>query len=274
MDLNEINLVFDKIINTNSSERKDIPGMSKDRADIIVGGIMPLKVLIKYAGASKLIISGNGIREGAFFKYYFYKYKINEKIVANVLQHNIDNILLRYDVDIQHSYLIRKLSIDLYDSLISLHKLDDSYRKLLKVSALLHDIGLHVDYYNHHYHGFYLTLNSRINGLNFKELVICAFVVGMHRNEDLKQEWTDYQPVINSDDYEAIQILSLFVRISEELCKTQNGNIKELKCIKTKNSVNIIIEGNSSNQYIPALLQCEKAFKKLFDKNLVLQQSN
>lgn len=273
MDTKEANDIFDKIVGTDSGERKDIPGLSKERADIIVGGLIPLKVLTEYTEAEKLIISGNGLREGAFFRHYFHKYKLNEEIVNDVLQHSTDNILLRYDVDIHHSHLIKKLSLELFDQLKNYHNLNGRFRKLLEVGALLHDIGLHVDYYDHHYHGFYLAVNSRINGLTYRELIICAFIIGMHRDEDFKREWTDYRPVIDSDDYEAIQKLSIFVRISEELCKTQDGNIKELKCVKTKNNVKIIpIKDGSADLYLPSALQSEKTFKKLFDRNLIIGQ--
>ncbi|MDW5299188.1 MAG: exopolyphosphatase [Sedimentibacter sp.] len=265
----DIHEMYDIITSLKSNELKNIPGLKKERADIIAGGLIPLKVLLDFIGSDRLIVSGNGLREGAFFKHYFDKYKLNGEIVNSVLQHSIDNVLLKYDVDLQHSYRIRKLSLDLYDQLDSLHQLDGSYRKLLEVGSLLHDVGLHIDYYDHHYHGFYLAINSKINGLSYRELVICAFIVGMHRNEDFKQDWADYYPVINQDDYNAIQKLSLFVRISEELCKSQNGNIKELKCSIKKNNVNIIpINYEYSGIELPTYLQSEKAFKKIFFSNM------
>ncbi|MGB4439432.1 MAG: exopolyphosphatase, partial [Sedimentibacter sp.] len=188
IDSNDVNDLFEYVINTKKNERKEIPGLNKERTDIIVGGLIPLKILLDYIKPKKIVVSGNGLREGSFFKYYFKKYMLDGEIVNNVLQHSIDKTLLKYDIDIHHSHLIRKLSLDLFDQLKEIHELEDEYRKLLDVSSLMHDIGLHVDYYNHHYHGFYLTLNSRINGLDYREIVICSFVIGMHRNEDLKQD--------------------------------------------------------------------------------------
>ncbi len=272
MTSGDINLIYNQIAGTKSNERKNIAGLNKERADIIMGGLIPLKVLMEYTDSNKLLISGNGLREGAFYKYYFNKYKLSEEIVNNVLQHSVDNILLKYDVNIQHSYLIQKLSLDLFHQLKELHQLDEDAIKLLKISSLLHDIGLHVDYYNHHHHGFYLALNSRINGLTYKELIICAFIIGMHRNEDFKQDLSEYRDVITSDDFDLIQKLSIFIRISEELCKIQNGNIIELKCKATKNNVKIIpISKFLSKIDLSPTLQCEKTFRKLFGRSLILE---
>ncbi|MDR0287014.1 MAG: hypothetical protein LBI03_04805 [Clostridiales bacterium] len=58
--------------------RKEIPGIEKKRADIILGGLCPLTVLIennislgKYSNTDPaLIISMSGVREGAFYKEY------------------------------------------------------------------------------------------------------------------------------------------------------------------------------------------------------------
>jgi exopolyphosphatase / guanosine-5'-triphosphate,3'-diphosphate pyrophosphatase len=60
------------------------------------------------------------------------------------------------------------------------------------VGALLHDVGMYIDYYNHHKHGFYLALNARLNGLRNRERVMCAYIVGMHRETGLKEDWKQY----------------------------------------------------------------------------------
>lgn len=271
IDSNDVEKIYESIINVKKSERKDIPGLNKERSDIIVGGLTPLKILLEYTKSDNLIISGNGLREGAFFRHYFNKYMQNEEIVNDVLQHSIDNTLLKYDIDVHHSHLIKKLSLDLFDQLINIHNLNIDDRKLLEISCLLHDIGLHIDYYEHHNHGFYLTMNSRINGLTYRELIICSFIVGMHRNEDLKKDWNDYSPLISQNDYETILKLSIFVKISEELSKAHNGSIQEIKCKITKNNVKLILTKNDfdSSESECTSLQSEKFFKKVFDKNLI-----
>ncbi len=271
MSVKDAEDIFCLIENTERFSRKDIPGVNKDRADIILGGLVPIKVLMEYTGAQNVIISGNGLREGAFYRYYFSKYELNENFADDVLQHSTDNISLKYDVNIQHGHMIKHLSLNLFDQLKEIHKLEDSTRKLLGIGALLHDVGLYVDYYDHHCHGFYLALNSRINGLTYRELVICAFIIGMHRNDELKTDWKDYCPVIDSGDFETIRKLSIFVRVCEELCKSQNGNIKEIKCSTEKNNIKITpVSHDAKALQLPKTLQCEKAFRKIFGRNLII----
>ncbi|GLB46413.1 exopolyphosphatase [Philodulcilactobacillus myokoensis] len=58
------NHIFDQIISSNLEQRKQIPGLSKDRADIIVGGLTPVISLLRHLDSDRLIFSNNGLRDG------------------------------------------------------------------------------------------------------------------------------------------------------------------------------------------------------------------
>ncbi|MBP1743207.1 MAG: exopolyphosphatase [Firmicutes bacterium] len=265
----EVQEVYAKVTAATISERKEISGLQKDRADIISGGLVPLKVLMEYIDSPMLVVSGNGLREGVFFKQYLEKLGFKDEIVTNVLQHSIFNTLKKYDAGIQHSYHIRKLSLEMYDQLQELHGLGRKYRKLLEVGALLHDIGLYLDYYNHHSHGFYLALNSGINGINNRELVICAFIIGMHRSESLKKDWNEYKLYMDKSDYEAVKKLSLFVRIAEELDRNEYGSVEAMHCSEKEDRVKInLVSGKASEPGSVISLKCGKDFRKVFGRNL------
>jgi exopolyphosphatase/guanosine-5'-triphosphate,3'-diphosphate pyrophosphatase len=269
MDSCEVQDVYRKVTEARINERKDIPGLQKDRADIIAGGLVPLKVLMEYIDSKTLVVSGNGLREGVFFKHYLEKLGFRDELVTNVLQHSIFNTLKKYDSGIQHSYHIRKLSLEMFDQLQDLHCLGKNHRKLLEVGALLHDIGLYLDYYNHHSHGFYLALNSGINGINNRELVCCAFIIGMHRSESLKKDWNEYKLYMTKGDYEAVKKLSLFLRIAEELDRNEYGSVEGISCSLEGDRVGIkLVSGNGNEQASAFSLKCEKDFRKAFGKNL------
>jgi exopolyphosphatase/guanosine-5'-triphosphate,3'-diphosphate pyrophosphatase len=269
MELSEVREVYRNVTDAKNSERKEMPGLQKDRADIIAGGLVPLKVLMEYTNSKMLVVSGNGLREGVFFKQYLEKLGFKDDLVTNVLQHSIFNTLNKYDASIQHSYHIRKLSLEMYDQLQEMHGLNSNHRMLLEVGALLHDIGLYLDYYNHHSHGFYLALNSGINGINNKELVICAFIIGMHRSESLKKDWNDYRLYMTRNDYEAVKKLSLFVRAAEELDRNEYGSVEALHCSLEENKVKMnLVSKKAPEQGNILSLKCEKDFRKIFGKNL------
>lgn len=271
----EVSYIYEKVSSVNLKQRKRIPGMNKDRADIITGGLTPLISLMKFLGTKRIIISGKGLREGVFFKRYLETVRsINtidsdRTIIDNVLIHSIDNILRRYEANIRHSYHVQQLALSLFDQTKELHGLGEEERKLLKVGALLHDIGMYVDYYNHHKHGFYLMINSRLYGLNNRELVICAFIVAMHREDKFDQSWQKYKMLINKRDYQIIQFLSLFTRLAEKLDRSEYSKIKDIYCDIQENTIDVKLKTDEDGELeIASALKFKKEFRRLLKKNL------
>lgn len=63
-----INETFEKIISMNREERKKVPGINKERADIIVGGLIPVILLMNYLDSDRIMFSTSGLREGILFE--------------------------------------------------------------------------------------------------------------------------------------------------------------------------------------------------------------
>ncbi|GHP14125.1 exopolyphosphatase [Lentilactobacillus fungorum] len=64
----QVNDTFQRILGENLEERKKVPGISKTRADIIVGGLIPLVLLMNYLDSDRIIFSTSGLREGILFE--------------------------------------------------------------------------------------------------------------------------------------------------------------------------------------------------------------
>lgn len=63
-----INETFERIIGMNLDERKKAPGINKERADIIVGGLIPVILLMNYLDSDRIMFSTSGLREGILFE--------------------------------------------------------------------------------------------------------------------------------------------------------------------------------------------------------------
>ena len=63
-----INETFERIIGMNLDERKKVPGINKERADIIVGGLIPVILLMNYLDSDRIMFSTSGLREGTLFE--------------------------------------------------------------------------------------------------------------------------------------------------------------------------------------------------------------
>lgn len=266
----EVHYAYKQVTTVGWEERGHIPGVDKDRADIIPAGFTIVKTLMEYLGAPRLIVSGSGLREGAFFENYFRVIQAGSPVVEDVLTHSITNILKTYDAKLDHCYHVRKLALSLFDQTQELHGSGREGRHLLSVASLLHDIGMSVDYCNHHRHGFYLVLNSRLNGLSNRELVMCAFIVGLHGGEgDFKNDWKNYKMLINKEDIETVKKLGLYLRLAENLERYGFGNVEKLTCHLTPDTLEIKLQAqHSPDLEINTAMKNEKIFAKLFQRKL------
>ena len=60
--------IYQKVYSTPASLRQNIPGMEKSRADIILAGLTPMKVLMDMLGSKKCVVCSHGVKEGVFFR--------------------------------------------------------------------------------------------------------------------------------------------------------------------------------------------------------------
>jgi len=271
LDYKAVSCVYNEITSKDLEEIIKIPGVKKERVDIITAGLVPVKMLMEYLGSNSLLISGNGVREGIFYEHYLKEINYKGAQLDDVLEHSVTNILKNYYINIQHSQHVRMLALEIFDQTQLIHRFDESYRKLLSTASLLHDIGSYIDYYNHHKHGFYLTLNSKINGLTSKEKLLCAFLVGFHRDADFKEDWKKYNMIIKKEDYNDIKKLSIFLKIAEKLDRSEYTIVENVECDITKKAVAIkVITESNPNLEIEAALKYKKDFLKAFKKELII----
>ena len=80
---------------------------------------------------------------------------------------------------------------------------------------MLHDIGVIVDYHDHHKHGFYLILNAGLPGFAHRELALVALLVRAHRKSPPNFDWM--RPVLEDGDEERFWRLASCLRLAEQL---------------------------------------------------------
>lgn len=64
-----VNKTFRALLSRNLANRKKMPGLETQRADIIIGGILPLVMLLQMLDADRVIFSESGVREGIISEY-------------------------------------------------------------------------------------------------------------------------------------------------------------------------------------------------------------
>jgi exopolyphosphatase/guanosine-5'-triphosphate,3'-diphosphate pyrophosphatase len=104
-------------------------------------------------------------------------------LFADLRRTSVLNLAAQYHPDAAHTDHVATLALAMFDELarLGLHDGDRVERELLWAACMLHDIGMTVDYDDHHKHSRYLILNGGLPGYSPIEVAIIAQAARYHR---------------------------------------------------------------------------------------------
>lgn len=253
--------------NLSLEERKSIKGISKERADILPGALAEIAVLLKMTGISDIIISGSGLREGLLYEYLLK----DQQPIKDVLDFSLQNTMNNYEMNQTHAYKVWDIARQLYEQFQINGYISSHQQPILKTAALLHDCGINLSYYDHHKHSFYMILNSRINGLTHRELIMAALVAYLHRKDEIKIV-SPYRTILSDIEIQTAQKLGVLLRIAESLDRRQNSNITHIDSFFNANSIHLKIRARTNPDLeIKDALNVISSFRKIFGRQLFIE---
>ncbi len=164
-----------------ASERASIPGIKPARADLILAGAVVVQGVLQAGGFDALETTEAGLREGVFFERLLAAHE--PPLFEDVRRSSVMNMAAQYQVDMGHTEHVAALALGMFDELaqLGLHDGDPRERELLWAASMLHDIGMSIDYDDHHKHSRYLILNGALPGFEPVETAIIAQAARYHR---------------------------------------------------------------------------------------------
>lgn len=264
----EFDAIYGKIKTLDAEKATKVRGLSQTRADIFPASLAIMSSLKSKMNFDEITISGAGFREGVMFRYSVPM--TAEKPLSDVLGHGIYTMLSHFDMNVTHSEHVFDLSLQLYRQLRVLHKLPRSYVKVLRVAAQLHDVGSSFKFYDHAKHSFYFILNSNLYGIPQKDLVMAAFVAGLHTKSQLDgSEVEQYLSMLDDEQRDAVRKLGVIVRIAECFDRGMSGVITGISCDVLGDGVILKTEATGDcSLEIKDAMGALPEFKKAFRKNL------
>ncbi len=266
MQANDIFAIHNEVSGRNLKQRRSIKGLSRDRADIFVGATAVISQLVEFCGIEEVAISGYGLREGIIFDYI----SRNHRAEDNVLDYSISNNLLNYELDEKHAQTIWQVTASLCRQLGEIGNFYGNLDRVIKTACMLHDAGIAINFYQQNEHLIYTLLNSEINGLSHREIVMSAYMAAYHCNNH-SPLMPHYRDLLNEDDVRAIRGMGVLLRIARSLDRSMSGLIKDVNCDIRGDKVIIktIASGNIELEIADSLRYCED-FKKVFHKDLFI----
>ncbi len=247
-------------------QREEVPGLSRDRADLILGGAVILRQLMRQGQFAEITVSGHGLREGVFYEHFL----VGETppLFGDIRSFSVQNLARIYNYETIHAAKVRELALSLFDQLRPLHGFGEWERELLGYAATIHDIGVAVGYYDHHKHGAYLTLNAALLGFTHREIILLAMLVRFHRKGDVRV--AEYRDILDETDDERVARLAALLRLAEYLERSKSQVIQSLH-VEIGDTVHVITRstGDTSVEIWDANRRAG-LFKKAFGRDIVI----
>ena len=206
------------------AERELLPGLSSDRADIILPGALALAAVMDALPVDRLTISVNGLREGLFFEYFWGH--LSYPVVSNVRQFGVLNKARVYQYSKNHANQVRFLAGRLFEQLAPLHGFGRDERELLDAAALLHDLGTLISYDDHHKHSESLIVNTGLPGFTPRETALIALLTRYHRKNRPRAD--TYLSLLDDGDEQRLMQLAAILRLAEFLERGRNANVDDI----------------------------------------------
>lgn len=255
-----------------ADKRRKLPGLSKDRADVIVPGLAILRSVLRTCRSSGLIVCGAGLRDGLF-----YDTCLPELVLEGadaVAEESIRNLRALYPgAPASHLDQVNRLSLALYDRLAPHFALPTEGRRLLSAAARLFRIGAVIDYNDCAEHTFYMLMHAHWNGMSHRETLLTAAIASYRSGGALKRTLAGYRTLLRPGDEELAARLGMLVQLAAALDRSEAQAISALVGISAEGG-RLLLEAAASHALPVETTEVQslaKDFKKCWGLTPVLR---
>ncbi len=233
MQRSEIRHTLDWLRQVPVKNRARIPGLSPDRAEIIIAGLAVVEGVIRHLEVNNLRVHDRGIRDGLLLTMLGELFPSAQKRKPEPVdrfrsaRHFATNC--RYEE--RHSLHVADLSLQIFDQMLAQRPdlLADAgtpqAREILHIAALLHDVGYFINYSRHHKHSYHLIVHSDLAGFTHRELEVIANIARYHRRAEPKMAHPTFA-ALTGKDRDLVRRLSAILRTADGLDRTHTQAVR------------------------------------------------
>jgi exopolyphosphatase / guanosine-5'-triphosphate,3'-diphosphate pyrophosphatase len=218
----EVEQLIDWLGSRSTEQRRQVPGLNPERADIILAGLAVTAELLDWIRGRSLTVSAFGLREGLLLDMA----GAEEPVVRDPLR-LFREFAERCQCDRRHVEHVRELALQLFDQLGEELGCAPEERLLLEAAALLHDVGQLVSYRKHHKHSYQLITHAERLGLAPRERALVALISRYHRRSGPRRKHPELA-ALSAADQAVVRRLSGLLRVADGLDRGHSASVKSV----------------------------------------------
>ena len=266
----EIGHLLDRLRKMPAKARRNLPGLSPDRVDIIVAGVTIIDRIMRRLKVNRLQIHDRGVRDGLLLSMID-----NSLGAARQDPHDQEAAIERFAAGCgcavghsrQESLLAGMIFVQLAEEL----GVSAEDRRLLEAAAKLQDVGYLINYEKHHKHSYHLILNSRLPGFQPHELELIANIARYHRGKEPKKKHDNFSR-LSVKDQQRVRYLAGILRFAGGLDRSNTQQIKSLSIALDDDDATLhVLADEHTEDDIWAALRRAEPLEKALGRRIVIE---
>ena len=221
---------FNTMVGKNVDQISVKLGITQEQATLLVPCVMIYKRLIEETQTQKIWFPATDLCDGIAAEY-----ALDHKIIKS--EHDFDSdvinaakmIAKRFKANQNHITILEKNVLTIFDAMKKIHGLGSPERKLLQISAILHDCGKYISMSHPGEASYNIIMSTEIIGLSQRERSIVANVV-KYNTEDFFDEDNQFYRVAH-EDYMIIAKLVAILRVANAMDRSHKQKFKDSKAV-------------------------------------------
>lgn len=231
----EVEQLLDWLSSRTPEERRQVPGLNPERADIILAGLAVTAELLDRVRARSITVSAFGLREGLLLEMAGAKETSNPDPLRLFRE-----FAERCQSDRRHVEQVRNLALQLFDQLGEELGSGPEERLLLEAAGLLHDVGQLVSYRKHHKHSYELLTHAERIGLPARERGLVALISRYHRRTGPRRKHAEFA-ALPPEDQAIVRRLSGILRVADGLDRGHTAAVENATTALSSDALTIRI---------------------------------
>jgi exopolyphosphatase/guanosine-5'-triphosphate,3'-diphosphate pyrophosphatase len=252
--------VVDLLASTKEKRRDDLPGLSAERADSIVGGAVAIQTLAEFVRAPQILVSGQGVREGIALGLL----GIPVGSPETVKEASLASLVGRFD-GWRPEPAARRRTVAAALCRAIAPNAPSAVRAAVEQAARILDVGRTFDVVNRHEHVAEILLSTELNGFTHAELALLSSIVGRAGDRHV-----EILPLAIGGDIgpKLIERAAIILSLADEI---------EARCPHGQPIAIHAKTGRAVTVSVPALrswlaIDLEKRFERAFDRALIIRR--
>ena len=254
----DLERLLDVFRETPTELRREVPGLSADRADVALAGTIVVLRLMRRLGVGEITVSVCGLREGVAADLLDQPVPKDSEEMA---RRSARSAAAALGLSNAHGERVRLHARTLYRLAVARGRLGAEFARVVDVAAILHDAGTALSYAYHPAHSAYFLVHRPLYGLPPRERLLAAGAADLHeRYEPGGTVMGRGETELDRQEERAVERLGAIIAVAEAL--SEGGDRPR---IAWRGGLLTIRWGREGPAQPKLLERATRAFRRAFD---------